>query len=205
MPRKTTIRHKKSTIRRREIIRAALACFGEYGFANTTMEDIRLRSGASNGSIYHHYASKEGLAAAIYVEALIDYQKTILATLERNPGAREGVHALVHAHLDWVDRNRSWARYLIEMRHAEFMTPAEEDIAEANKKFISSFIAWLRPNVKSGAVRRMAADLFISLILGPCQEYVRNWIGGNAYTDLPTAKQELAKAAWLVVRGDEQT
>lgn len=203
MPKKNYTRHKKSKIRRKEIVQAALACFGENGFANTTMEDIRLRSGASNGSIYHHYASKDGLAAAIYVDAMVDYQKAILAALKHNPGARTGVYAVAHAHLDWVNENPQWARYLMEMRHAEFMAPAEEAIAEANRNFISGFINWLRPHLKSGDIRRIAADLFISLLLGPCQEYVRNWLGGNIYTDLSTAKGELASAAWLVVRGQE--
>jgi AcrR family transcriptional regulator len=205
MPRKNYSRHKKSETRRREITQAGLACFAEFGFANTTMEDIRVRSGASNGSIYHHYASKEGLAAAIYVEALLDYQKTILTALEHNPDAEAGVYAIVNAHLDWVNENPRWARYLMEMRHAEFMAPAEGAIAEGNKEFVTGFINWLRPEVKRGAIRRIAADLFLSLILGPCQEYVRNWLGGNIYTDLPTAKKELAEAAWLVVRGNEQT
>ena len=204
MPRKMNIRHARTSQRRKQILRAALACFGEAGFANTTMEDIRRRSGASNGSIYHHYASKEGLAAAIYVDAIIDYQARILSALENNPDARTGVYAVVNAHLDWVEENPHWARYLMEMRHAEFMAAAEDALAEANVRFIDGFVKWLRPNVKSGAIRRVAADLFVSLLLGPCQEYVRNWLGGNIYTKLPVAREELAKAAWLVVRGQDQ-
>jgi AcrR family transcriptional regulator len=201
MPRKTYARHKKSQVRRQNITQAALACFAEFGFANTTMEDIRLRSGASNGSIYHHYSSKEGLSAAIYVEAMIDYQGKILEAIENNPGPRAGVYAIVRAHLEWVEDNPQWARYLMEMRHAEFMAEAEEAIADANKNFITGFINWLRPNLKSGAIRRTAADLFLSLVLGPCQEYVRNWLGGNIYTDISRAKEDLAKGAWLAVRG----
>ena len=201
MPRKRYARHKRSEERQQKIVQAALACFGEFGFANTTMEDIRVRSGASNGSVYHHFSSKEGLAATIYVEAMIDYQKKILAALGGNPGAREGVEAVVHSHLDWVSENPQWARYLIEMRHAEFMEGAEEGIADANKNVITGFVNWLKPNVKSGALRRMAADLFLSLVLGPCQEYVRSWVAGNTYTEFSTAKEELARAAWLVVQG----
>lgn len=204
MPRKARISHARTPKRRQKIIQAALACFVEFGFANTTMEDIRLRSGASNGSIYHHYSSKEGLAAAIYVKAMIDYQSKILEALERNPGPRAGVGAIVRSHLDWVNENPQWARYLMEMRHAEFMSAAEEAIAGANRNFVNGFVNWLRPNLKSGAIRRIAADLFISLALGPCQEYVRNWLGGNTYTELPAAKEELAEAAWLVLRGADE-
>ncbi len=205
MPRKIYARHKRSETRRKDIIQAASACFAENGYANTTMQDIRLRSGASNGSIYHHFSSKEGVAAAIYVEALLDYQGKILAVLERNPDARAGVRAIVRSHLDWVGENPEWARYRMEMRHADFMTTAEDAIAGANMNFINEFVDWLRPNVQNGSIRRMAADLFISLILGPCQEFVRVWLGGNTYTEFSAARDDLADAAWLVVRGADES
>ena len=54
--------------RRQAILDAALACFTNKGFTETTMEDIRIRSGASTGSIYHHFSNKEMLARALYLE-----------------------------------------------------------------------------------------------------------------------------------------
>ncbi|MBI4830264.1 MAG: TetR/AcrR family transcriptional regulator, partial [Candidatus Lindowbacteria bacterium] len=171
----------------------------------TTMEDIRLRSGASNGSIYHFFSSKEGLAAALYVEAIINYQSRVAAAVERNPGARAGVYAVIESHLDWVVEHPEWARYLMEMRHAEFMATAESDMVAQNKGFIGGFIRWVKPNIESGALRRLPPDLFISQLLGPVQEFVRNWLGGNTITDMPAAKEELAKTAWIALRGEEKT
>ena len=204
MPRKTYARHKGSGKRQEKIIRAAQACFAECGFANTTMEDIRLRSGASNGSIYHHFSNKEGLAAAIYVEVMTEYQQKILAALERNPGARAGITAVVESHLDWVSEKPEQAKYLMEMRHADFMAPAEDALASANENFAMGFFKWIKPNLKSGKLRRVDPIMFISLVLGPCQEYVRNWLGGDTVTDMAGAKKELARAAWLVLRFEEE-
>lgn len=201
MPRKPYSRHKGSAERRQRIIQAALACFLEFGFANTTVQDIRMRSGASNGSIYHHFSGKERLAASVYVEIMRDYQRRILARLERNPDALRGVRAIVESHLDWVKENPDSARYLMEVRHAEFMATAEDAIAEQNQKFAKGFAKWLKLNLENGTIRHLPLDLFISLILGPAQEYVRNWLAGQAHTELPAAKEELARAAWLIVRG----
>jgi AcrR family transcriptional regulator len=202
MPKKEYAKHKRTEQRKDDILSAALACFTEHGYPNTTMQDIRERSGASNGSIYHHFLSKEGIAAALYVEAIVDYQKRILAALERNPQAREGVRAIVESHLDWVSEKPEWARYLMEMRHAEFMKTAEKSLAEANKKFVTAFINWMKPNMRSGALRRLPADLFVSLVLGPCQEYVRIWLEGKAFSGMAAAKEELAEGAWCAVRGE---
>ncbi|UCD56034.1 MAG: TetR/AcrR family transcriptional regulator [Candidatus Hydrogenedentota bacterium] len=201
MARKPHGRHRSSSERRQRIVKAALACFVELGFANTTMEDIRRRSKASNGSIYHHFTSKELLAAAVYLQGLIDYQTGLLAELEHNPQAHAGVSAIVSYHLRWVTEHRDWARYLSEMRHAEFMVTAETAIAEQNRRFVKRLIGWLQPHIENGALRRLAPDLFISLIIGPCQEYARLWLIGRTLTGLSTAAEELGRAAWLAVCG----
>ncbi len=40
--------------------------FTESGFAAATVDDVRRRSGASVGSIYHHFGGKQELAEALY-------------------------------------------------------------------------------------------------------------------------------------------
>src|SRR6266566_8365174 len=97
---------RRSAGRRSRILEAALACFNERGFTATTIEEICQRSGASVGSVYHHFGGKEGLAAALYVEGLRDYQRGFRDVLERNPGAGEGIESLVRHHLRWVGAHR---------------------------------------------------------------------------------------------------
>lgn len=58
MPRLTDARRRD---RREQIASAALHCFAERGFANTSMADIIKESGLSAGSIYSHFASKADL------------------------------------------------------------------------------------------------------------------------------------------------
>jgi len=202
MPKKIAIRHRKSEQRQEEIIEAALACFSEFGFARTTMEDIRRRSGASNGSIYHHFTSKEALAAAVYLDGLAEYQKGLLAELERHKRAQAGIHSIVSYHLRWVTDHRHWARYLWEMRHTESVAGVETAIAEQNRQFVKRVLRWIQPRVEVGELRRLPIDLFISLVIGPCQEYTRAWLGGYEPMELHAAIKELGRAAWLGVRAE---
>jgi len=201
MARKPYARHPKTAARRETIIQAALACFVELGFASTTVEDIRRRSKASNGSLYHHFTNKDQLAVAVYLQGLTVYQTGLLKALERNPEAGSGVHAIVRYHLDWVRNHPDWARYLLEMRHAEFMVGSEAAIADQNHRFMERVVRWLERHIESGALRRLPPDLFLSLIIGPCQEYTRLRLAGRAQAKLSVAIEELAQAAWLSVRG----
>ncbi|WP_024335218.1 TetR/AcrR family transcriptional regulator [Desulfotignum balticum] len=101
--------NKTTPKRKLEIIQAALEIFNEKGFTNTTMQEVQSRSGTSYGSVNHHFKSKELLAAAVYMEGLKDYQEGMIATLEQDLGAREGMYRLVGYHLDWVASNLTWA------------------------------------------------------------------------------------------------
>ncbi len=50
---------------RRSLLEAAACLFAEQGYAGTSVNDISARSGRTSGSVYFHYASKEGIARAV--------------------------------------------------------------------------------------------------------------------------------------------
>jgi AcrR family transcriptional regulator len=167
------------------------------------MEVIRDRSGASTGSIYNLFASKEELAAAVYTLGLANYQSGFVEVLKKNRHAQAGVKAIVRYHLGWVEAHPDWARYLFQMRQADFMRSAKEDIKQLNRGFIKKIAQWLRPHQESGQIRKLPTDLYPALIMGPCQAFARDWLAKRARTSMKTAKAKIADAVWLTVRGGE--
>ncbi len=65
--------------RREQILEAAMACFAECGFHQTSMHDISARAGISVGLIYRYFKSKEEMIAALAAE----HKKDIASLLER--------------------------------------------------------------------------------------------------------------------------
>ena len=65
-----------------KVLDAALALFDEAGYAAVTIEDIRRRSEVSASSIYHRFGDKAGIAGALYVQALADFQVGLAHALE---------------------------------------------------------------------------------------------------------------------------
>ncbi len=80
-------RHRASDARRRQILDAALELFLEAGVANCRVEDLFERSGVSVGSFYHHFGSKPGVAAALYLQIPEKFQGDFLAELSRHRSA----------------------------------------------------------------------------------------------------------------------
>lgn len=74
----TTTSRKDDRTTRARIRDAAIQCFGELGFADTTARKVAAAAGVSPGSVIHHYQSMEGLREACdqHILALIREQKT---------------------------------------------------------------------------------------------------------------------------------
>lgn len=184
--------------RRKEILDAALACFREQGFGATSMEQIRSRSGASVGSIYHHFHSKEELAQALYIEGLADYQQSLLVELTRHRTAESKTRAVVDHYLGWVSDHLELMHYLVQMRQADFV--AQSEIRASRAAFFRAAAEFFRGHLENGELRAMPFELFVALTTGPVQEYTRHWLGHPDPGDLKKARKILADAAWASVR-----
>jgi len=178
--------------RKQEILDAALRGFAEKGLAGTTVAEVRKRSGASVGSIYHHFGDKEGIAAALYVSTLRDYQDGLLAVLAAGDDAERTVRALVRHHLRWVAADRDRARFLLSGRPPR----AAGEIAQLNRRAFAATSGWLDEQVAAGQIRPIPFELFYAVLIGPAQEFCRYWLDGRTRTPLRTAERELAAAAW---------
>lgn len=51
---------------RADILATAATCFMERGYTETSIDDVARRLGATKGRVYHHFASKADLFAAIF-------------------------------------------------------------------------------------------------------------------------------------------
>jgi AcrR family transcriptional regulator len=192
-----------TTDRRADILSAALECFNAKGFAGATVEDVRRRSGASVGSIYHWFGSKEEIAAALYVEALADYQLEFHELLRGHTDAERGIKALARHHLRWVAANTERARFLLQRREAEVLLASEARVRELNRELLAATAAWLEPHVKAGRVRRLPLDLHYTILIGPSQEYARHWLQGRMKSSIERAQRELGEAAWRALAGNQ--
>jgi AcrR family transcriptional regulator len=59
-------KHAPPETRKAQILEAAMACFGEHGYHETSMDDIAARTGLSKGAVYHHFAGKREILLALF-------------------------------------------------------------------------------------------------------------------------------------------
>lgn len=199
----TTSRAARTAARRDEIVLAALACFEELGYEVTTIDDIRARSGASIGSIYHHFGSKDGVAAALYASLLSRYRESLRAAIASTTSAQEFIRALVIHHLRWSAEHPSWTRYLLTMRRADSVASIDSALRDSTIAFARELAELAQIYIERGSLRALPISLMSPIVLGPAQEVIRAWVrrAGSADELLRVAPM-LADAAWRAV-GDE--
>jgi len=186
------------------ILDAALHAFTEKGYAAATIDDVRERSGASIGSIYHHFGGKEQLAATLYVRVLGDYQDGFLAALRAHRGARAGIRGAIVHHVEWVRAKPDLARYLLARSGPEIDRAGGGALRERNRAFLAGVRDWLAPHIAAGAVRDVPLDVLSALWIGAAQEWSRHWLEDEALTPPGRASRLLADAAWLALKTEEE-
>ncbi|NKZ06307.1 TetR/AcrR family transcriptional regulator [Actinomadura latina] len=182
---------------REKVLRAALGLFGRDGVAGTTLSALRTASGVSVGSFYHHFAGKEQVAEALFVECVSMYQDAFLAELRAHDSARGAVAGVVAFHVRWCREHADRARFMFTERPA-----ASEALAERNRAFFREVRSWWRVHERHGALIGVDGTTAFVLWLGPAQELCRMWLNGQIPE--PDAKQVewLSEAAWRSLGGD---
>jgi len=188
--------------RREAILSAALECFTDRGYAATSIEDIRRRAGASVGSVYHHFAGKEAIAAAVYVEGIRSYHAGALAVLAGSDTAEAGVRGIVTYHLRWVVEHRSHAQFLLFHGEPEVSALAADSLRALNEGYRGGVQSWLERIAQRHELRPLPYDVYASLVVGPAQEFARRWVAGVADIEIDSAARLLADAAWRATRAD---
>jgi AcrR family transcriptional regulator len=187
---------RRSPDRRGAVLEAALACFARQGLEATTIEDIRRASGASVGSLYHHFGSKEGIAAAVYLEGLRAFHASLRPRVEAAEDAEVLVKAIVHHYVEWVVAHPEWARFLLEARRTQAVAEADPEIHALTREAF----ARLEPFVRRGALSKLATPLLAAILLGPAQALAGAELRRGRPAALRAAAPVLAEAAWRALR-----
>lgn len=97
---------KKSDATRERILEAALARFRKRGFDATTMRDIAEAAGASLGSAYYYFPSKEALVLAHWERQMDEHERRSREVFARSGDLAERLRAVFHVRLELMRHDK---------------------------------------------------------------------------------------------------
>jgi len=188
--------------RRRAVLEAALECFAETDVESASIAEICARSGASVGSVYHHFGSKEGIMLALLADGL----EAHLVALERALAHAGGdpfqcVEAVVGSLIDWVESNPRWAMFIYANLNSSGAS-SSEPILEINRRYGKLVERYFGPLIESGRIRRLPRECWSSLIVAPAHDYARRWLRDQVGNSPSSQRQVFIDAAWRTVQPD---
>lgn len=185
-------RHKRSEETIRRLLDTALDVYpGDF-----TLRAVTARSGVSMGSLYHHFGSLEGLAAALYSRCMGDLLDALVAAVEDAASARDGVCRAVVAYLRFTEDHPDKARFIHAAPYAIDLGQNAERIAADKAPRLARLTAWMRPHMASGAVASLPMAQVEMLLIGPVAEVTRRWLAGAPEIDLAESARVLPERIW---------
>jgi AcrR family transcriptional regulator len=187
---------------RSRILDAALACFSESGYEQTTISRIRERSGVSNGALFHHFHTKEAIVDALYVDAIESFQQGLWELLRRRSRSlRAALRAAISHQLHWIEEHQDQARFLYMRGHLDWDSPASAQLQELNRNLAQAYREWMAPLVERGQVRPMSMLMLNAIVTGPVHAIAGRWLAGQLRSPLHDYLDELADAASAALSG----
>lgn len=138
------------TRRRAAIVEAATRLFAEKGFAKTTTSEIAREAAVAEGTLYHHFASKDDIFLTIFNETVDGY---LAGMEEAASGAGTGedlLRAAVRFHFEYLRRHQ--APFLVILRDfPPHLDGKEPKVPPARKKKFEQLTASLAAVAERGA------------------------------------------------------
>lgn len=189
--------------RRAEILAAALQTISSRGLYNTTITHIREQSGASIGSIYHHFGNREGVVAALYKECLADCFAAMAQALVRENDTETGIKTIVQAYLTWVETHSQKASFVYDASQGQLLRAYVDEILAFKAELYQSIFSWMEPRIVAGELIALPSWAYDAIMMGPAHEFARRWLGGMREMSMADAKVVIGTAVWRAVRPEQ--
>jgi TetR/AcrR family fatty acid metabolism transcriptional regulator len=166
----------KKTIRRQQILQAAVEVFGRSNFDDASITEIARRAGVAEGTIYQYFKNKQDLFFSIPHEKTKAFSRQLDLHLKGVTDIREKVRKLVWYYLYFFKTNPDYARSLmLEMRVSRAFTRSGS--YKGVRRFTSQALEILKEGQDQGVIRR-DIDLYLSrhLLLGILEHVVTRWL-----------------------------
>ncbi|WP_441248877.1 TetR/AcrR family transcriptional regulator [Kitasatospora sp. McL0602] len=184
------------------LLTSALEVFAKSGQQGFTVNAVTAASGVSLGSLYHHFGSFDGLAAALFTRCMEQLFDEMIVAVTRSRTARTGIRALVQAYLRFTTEHRDEALFLHASAYSGYLAARAEEIRDIKAVKLAVIADWMRPRIERGEIVPIPPALIEVLVMGPAAEAARRWLSCTYDIDLDQAAQVLPDSIWRSLRPD---
>ena len=172
---------KRSHETRERVLEAATALVLERGQENVAMKDLVEASGVSNGSIFHHFGSKDGVLEEIFLSERRDYLGHVAGRILAYVGdpcdaLGEGARSVILFQARDPERH---FRLATQFAHSDFATRHTANAQELSAELERPVMEWAIPHLAAGRLPMMQPVTIQSFMLGSAELICNQWRNGR--------------------------
>ena len=172
---------KRSEKTREAVLAAATELVVEHGHQDVPMKDLVERSGVSNGSIFHHFGSKDGVLEAIFQRerrAYLGHIARCILEHEGDPCDAMGEGARGAVLFQARDPQRHF-RLISQFSHSEWLARNREMWSKLAVEIEQPVLQWAMPHLAEGRLPMLPPAVIQSMMLGGAELMCTQWRNGR--------------------------
>ncbi len=146
---------------RERIERAALRLFVRGGVAETSIRDIALEAGVSQGAMYNHYQSKDELAWHLFADNFSEIGSELRRLARGDTSLRDRLTAMIGHVFELFDRDWETVSYVFLARHMH--------LKQITRHLGNPYVAFrtiIAQEMRRGRIPRRDVDVAASMVTG---------------------------------------
>jgi len=147
--------------RKEAILKSATLLFAEKGFDSTPTSEVARVAGGAEGTIFHHFRSKEGILMNIFEEIMDTYFVEIESRARKANSGLEAIEKIVDSHFRFIEERSK--EFLVILRDLPFRlleqnSPFRDVIAAYLLRVLKLFKDCIDQGKKDGSIRDLPSE-----------------------------------------------
>jgi len=160
---------RTSVSRKEAILMAATELFAQRGYSATPTSEIAQAAGVAEGTLFHHFKTKEGILAYIVKDMLDAYVQGIEIQAEKASNGLEAIKGGICFHFHFI--NERSREVMVMLRDFPFHlmeadTPFREIVTTRFFHLVKLFTDLIETGQKDGSIRDISAEKTAFILIG---------------------------------------
>ena len=160
-------KHADPSLRRQQLLDAAIICFQQEGYRNTTIASVAQQAGLSKGSVYRFFQSKEDLLFAVLDFIDLEMRQCIEDSIVDANGYADTIYKVIRATLYFLVEKQGLERFWYEIQQLDEVQTLFADMMREDHERLSSLLE-----------QGIAAKEIRAVPIGPTSDMIMAYVEG---------------------------
>jgi AcrR family transcriptional regulator len=160
---------KTAMTRKEAILRAATELFAQRGYSATPTSEIAQTASVAEGTIFHHFKTKEGILVHIVNDMLDTYIHGIEMQAQEAENGLEAIKGGICFHFRFIEERSREVMVILRdfpFQLMEIDSPFREVVTTRFFHLVTLFKDYIKIGQKDGSIRSVSAEKMAFILLG---------------------------------------